>query len=66
METFDFDAKAEQYGMALQIDLQFMKSSDKQMRVLSCTIHNYERAVEYAFVIGETTLKDVIVEFLKR
>lgn len=63
---FDYDANAEEYGLDINMSVSFYSTEDgKRMQLCSCTLSYGTRSCDYAWVIGETTLEDVINEFLK-
>ena len=64
-KIFKLDKWAEDNGLSLKMEVGFYTSEDgKTMEILSCTIHNGCKSIDYAWTIGHTTLEDVIEEFL--
>lgn len=61
---FDYDEKVYWSGLDLSISVQFFKGKDGKMDMLSCTISDGEKANDYGMVAGETTLEEVVREFL--
>ena len=62
---YNLDTWAEDNGLTLTMSVSFFTSEDgKKMQLCSCTIHNGYKSVDYAWVVGETTLDEVIKEFL--
>ena len=62
---YNLDKWAEDNGLELSLSISFYSSEDgKKMQLCSCTIHNGCKSVDYAWVVGQTTLDDVIREFL--
>lgn len=63
---YNLDKFAEDNGLSLKMEVSFYTSEDgKKMQLCSCTIHNGCKSIDYAYVVGETTLDDVIKEFLE-
>lgn len=64
-QFYNIDKWAEDNGIELTMSLSFYTSEDgKRMQLCSCTIHNGYRSIDYAWVVGTTTLDEVIKEFL--
>lgn len=61
---FDYDEKVYWSGLDLSISAQFFKGKDGKMDMLSCTVSDGCKATDYEMVAGETTLEDVVREFL--
>lgn len=61
---FYYNEKAYENGLDLSISVQFFKDKDRKMEMLSCTVSDGTKATDYEMVAGETTLEDVIREFL--
>lgn len=61
---FDYDGKAYENGLDLSISVQFFKDKDGKMEMLSCTVSDGAKANDYGMVAGETTLEEVVREFL--
>ena len=56
----------EENGIDLKLTLSFFTSEDgKTMQLCSCNISDGCHSCDYAWVVGETTLDDVIQEFIK-
>lgn len=64
-QFYNIDKRAEENGIELTMSLSFYTSEDgKRMQLCSCTIHNGCKSIDYAWVVGTTTLYEVIKEFL--
>lgn len=64
-EFFNVDKWAEENGIELTMSLSFYTSEDgEKMELCSCTIHNGYKSIDYAWVVGTTTIHDVIKDFL--
>lgn len=63
---FDYDRKAYENGLDLSISVQFYDGEYGKMDMLSCTVSDGCRATDYEMVAGETTLEDVVREFLRQ
>lgn len=61
---FYYNEKAYENGLDLSISVQFFKDKDGKMEMLSCTVSDGTKATDYEMVAGETTLEEVIREFL--
>lgn len=61
---FDYDEKVYENGIDLSISAQFFKGKDGKMDMLSCTVSDGVKANDYGMVVGETTLEEVVREFL--
>ena len=61
---FDYDRKAYKNGLDLSISVQFYDGGYVKMDMLSCTVSDGRRSTDYEMVAGETTIEDVIREFL--
>lgn len=61
---FDYDEKVYWSGLDLSISVQFYDVGYGKMDMLSCTVSDGCKATDYEMVAGETTLEDVIREFL--
>lgn len=61
---FDYDEKVYWSGLDLSISVQFFKAKDGKMDMLSCTVSDGCKETDYEMVLGETTLEDVVREFL--
>lgn len=61
---FDYDEKVYENGLDLSISVQFIKGKDGKMEMLSCTVSDGVKATDYGMVAGETTLEEVVREFL--
>lgn len=64
-EFYNLDKQIEDNGLSLEMEISFYTSEDgKKMQLCSCTIYDGCKSIDYAWVVGETTLDDVIREFL--
>lgn len=64
-EFYNLDKQIEDNGLSLKMEISFYTSEDgKKMQLCSCTIHDGCKSIDYAWVVGTTTLDDVIREFL--
>lgn len=64
-EFYNLDKQIEDNGLSLKMEISFYTSEDgKKMELCSCTIHDGCKSIDYAWVVGTTTLDDVIREFL--
>lgn len=64
-EFYNLDKHIEDNGLSLKMEISFYTSEDgKKMQLCSCTIHDGCKSIDYAWVVGTTTLDDVIREFL--
>ena len=64
-EFYNLDKQIEENGLSLKMEISFYTSEDgKKMQLCSCTIHDGCKSIDYAWVVGTTTLDDVIREFL--
>lgn len=64
---FKYDKKAEENGLNIEMHIDFYTSENgEKMQLCNCTLSNGCQSIDYAWVIGETTLKDVINDFLNR
>lgn len=64
-EFYNLDKQIENNGLSLKVEISFYTSEDgKKMELCSCTIHDGCKSIDYAWVVGTTTLDDVIREFL--
>lgn len=64
-KCYKLDKFYEDNGLSLEMSISFYTSEDgKKMELCSCTISNGCKSVDYAWVVGTTTLDDVIKEFL--
>lgn len=61
---FDYDEKVYENGLDLSISVQFFKDKDGKMEMLSCTVSDGGKANDYGMVAGETTIEEVVREFL--
>lgn len=61
---FYYNEKAYENGLDLSISVQFFKDKDGKMEMLSCTVSDGVKANDYGMVAGETTLEEVVREFL--
>ena len=65
--TFKFNAKDYEYGINLSMNVDFIQDKDNptQMKILQCTLSNSCQSVDYASVLDQTTLLDIIKEFMR-
>ncbi len=64
-QFYKLDKWAEDNGVDLTMSLSFFTSEDgERMELCSCTIRNGYKSVDYARVVGTTTLDEVIRDFL--
>ena len=61
---FYYNEKAYKNGLDLSISVQFIYGGDCIMNILSCTVSDGTKATDYGMVAGETTLEEVVREFL--
>jgi hypothetical protein len=61
---FYYNEKAYENGLDLSISVQFIYGGDCIMNILSCTVSDGTKATDYGMVAGETTLEEVVREFL--
>lgn len=61
---FDYDEKVYENGLDLSISVQFYDGGYGKMDMLSCTVSDGVKANDYEMVAGETTLEEVVREFL--
>lgn len=62
---YKLDKWAEDNGITLKMEISFFSTEDgKKMQLCSCTIYNGCKSIDYAYVVEQTTLDDVIKEFL--
>lgn len=62
---FKLDKWAEDNGLELTMSISFYSTEDgKKMELCSCTIHNGYKSIDYEWVVGTTTLEEVIKDFL--
>ena len=63
---FDYNKRAEEDGLDIKMTVSFFSTEDgKKMKLCSCSLTYGTHCCDYAWVVGETTLEDVINEFLK-
>ena len=64
---FKFGQRDYDYGINLSFSVDFIQCDDdpSKMECLQCTISNGCQSVDYADVIEQTTLLDVIKEFMR-
>ena len=62
---YALDKQAERNGLDLKISVSFFETEDgKHMELLSCTITDGIKSLDYALVMNETNLKDMIKDFI--
>lgn len=62
---FDFNQKDYDYGLNLSFSVDFIPDGKGGMEVLQATISDGLNSIDYADVIGQTSLLDVIKEFMR-
>ena len=64
---YDYNKKAEENGLNIEMSVSFYSTDDgRKMQLCSCTLSYGCYSCDYAWVVGETTLDDIINEFLER
>ena len=64
-QFYNNDKWAEDNGLELSLSMSFYTSEDSEhMQLCSCTISDGCKSIDYAWVVGTTTLDDIIKEFL--
>lgn len=61
---FDYDEKVHKSGLELSIYAEFINKGNGKMEMIACTISDGIKANDYEMVAGETTIDEVIREFL--
>ena len=66
METYKMplDKWFVENGMTLNINISFTETDDGKMELLSFAVHDSCRCVDYSSVVNQTTLVDILKEFI--
>lgn len=65
MTKFKFNKVDEEYGLSLTFYVDFIDRHDGTMELLTATISNGVESCDYAFVVEDRTLLEVIKDFMR-